>query len=96
MKRYWLFAGDRFYPRGGAGDFRESLDSEELATEKARDFILADEDRWAEVLDTWQQTVMVFRYAVKWDGVKFGSVPEVIGPMQLGQSETDDIPVTAL
>jgi hypothetical protein len=83
VKRYWLFAGERFYPRGGVGDFRDSFDSEELATEAAKEVIRSDEDRWAEVVDMEQLTVLIFR-------THYADGPQVVGPFRIGEREPDD------
>ena len=31
MKRYWLFAGEEYYPLGGMKDFRGSFETDEAA-----------------------------------------------------------------
>lgn len=59
MKRYLLFAGRRYYPVGGWGDFIDSFDTEEDAAEHvraankqaARDGKLRPFE-WHEVVDT--------------------------------------------
>jgi hypothetical protein len=50
MKRYWLFAGENYYPSGGIYDFRYCFDT----TEEAIDYINNNTRSfdWAHVVDS--------------------------------------------
>jgi len=51
MKRYWLFAGDNYYPTGGMGDFIGSYDSvDDAINSHARTNDPTGE--WGEVIDS--------------------------------------------
>lgn len=52
MKRYIVFAGDNYYPRGGWKDKRGSFDQLDEAVNKAKEYY--EEDRgyhWCHVVD---------------------------------------------
>ncbi len=52
MKRYWLFAGNYYYPSGGMGDFQESFEDSDLLHKY---FNENREDKfwdWGQILDT--------------------------------------------
>lgn len=50
MKRYFLFAGENYYPSGGFGDFRKDADNiEELKEVFFNEFKWCD---WCHILDT--------------------------------------------
>lgn len=51
MKRFLVFTGDRFYPKGGAEDFRRAEDTYEEAIALTKMFIADADDLWANVLD---------------------------------------------
>jgi hypothetical protein len=51
MKRYLVFIGDDYYPRGGFNDFAGDYDVEADAIEKAKT-IEDDKYQWAHVYDT--------------------------------------------
>ena len=48
MKRFLVFSGTRYYPRGGWDDFRGDFDEQAPAIDAAR----AEKDDWAQVVDT--------------------------------------------
>jgi len=48
-KRYWLFAGDHYYPNGGMMDYHSSHDTLEEAKEAGKGW------DWAHVLDSWSE-----------------------------------------
>ena len=52
MKRYWLFAGDFFYPIGGLLDFQGDFDDWQDAVESAQD------KDWFHILDTKTNKVL--------------------------------------
>lgn len=56
MKRYWLFAGETYYPSGGMGDFRGCFDSSEEA--QAHQMWSAD---WAHVFDSQDAVIVATR-----------------------------------
>jgi hypothetical protein len=53
MKRYWIFAGQHYYPAGGMGDFAKWVDT----LEEAKEYLLTTgcHYEWYSVIDT--QTV---------------------------------------
>lgn len=51
MKRYLLFGGDYYYPRGGWSDFIESADTLEEIRASLDDW-LDREHKWFHVIDT--------------------------------------------
>jgi len=53
LKRFLLFAGDNYYPRGGWDDFRGSYDSLEEALAAPR-----HNDNWWHVVDSHLGTVV--------------------------------------
>ena len=59
MKRYLLFAGDQYYPRGGWSDFRDSFDSLEEAFIHGRQKDISGSKwfDWCHVVDTETWTV---------------------------------------
>lgn len=57
MNRYFVFAGERYYPSGGWNDFVNSFSSLEVAKEAA----LATKEDWAHVVDSETGRV-VFSY----------------------------------
>jgi len=48
QKRFWLFAGDNYYPSGGMKDFKGSFDTAEEATTASISLHID----WWEVYDT--------------------------------------------
>lgn len=55
MKRFLLFAGETYYPRGGWADFQSSADTLDEAVEKAAN--VADCDWW-QIVDTQNMEVV--------------------------------------
>lgn len=50
MKRYWIFAGDNYYPNGGIGDFMRSFDDvDETIAFLKNNTVRYD---WAHIVDT--------------------------------------------
>ena len=61
MKRYWLFAGDTYYPRGGFRDLRGEYDTLEAAVEAAQNgesMIVETGYDWWHVFDSETQDVV--------------------------------------
>lgn len=53
LKRYLLFAGDHYYPKGGWDDFRDSFDTIEAAMNAGEALLKAAPGcDWAHILDT--------------------------------------------
>lgn len=58
MKRFLLFAGDQYYPRGGWDDFIKDFDSLESAIEHvARRNVLRG---WIHIVDTESKSIVWF------------------------------------
>lgn len=59
MKRYWLFAGNNYYPMGGMEDFHNSYDTLEEAKKSYK--VLHEEDSyeyaWAHVYDSETRSI---------------------------------------
>ena len=52
MKRYLLFSGDDYYPRGGVEDFVRSFESMSAITQHLKDlYEKGEEPDWANALD---------------------------------------------
>lgn len=51
MKRYVVFIGEDYYPRGGFNDFVMDTDDKNEAIKKAKE-VEVDRFRWAQVYDT--------------------------------------------
>jgi hypothetical protein len=49
MKRYLVFAGDRYYPHGGWRDFKGSFDTREEARKKALEY--GQKYDWQQIID---------------------------------------------
>ena len=69
MKRYLVFAGEDYYPVGGAGDFVSDHDTEEEAIKVADE---ACRGEWAHVLDT-ETGLMMNRSGTKEERQRWGA-----------------------
>lgn len=52
MKRYLIFAGDRFYPSGGWKDFKQSCETVEDALVCLIDVLMNDGADWYQIIDS--------------------------------------------
>lgn len=86
-RRYWLFSGDFYYPRGGMEDFRGSFDTVLDAVMTAAD----ERSDWWQVLDTKTSTLYdsysVCAYSNKAEWAK--SIDET-SRCATGYSDTED------
>jgi hypothetical protein len=51
MKRFLVFAGEYYYPGGGAYDYLGGYDTRESAVERAKEELEDEYTDWAHVLD---------------------------------------------
>jgi hypothetical protein len=70
MRRFLVFSGDKYYPSGGWGDYRDSADTLDEAIQLANGrFNLSPGQRcdWAHIVDTTiMEVVSVGRHQDKW------------------------------
>jgi len=61
-KRYWLFAGDCYYPQGGMDDFKGDFDT----ISEAKNFYVSGYEKnlhdWGHILDTETSEIIPFTY----------------------------------
>jgi len=58
MKRYLLFAGDKWYPSGGMNDFKGSFDEQDDAYRKALNL----QKDWYQIYDTEENVIVQEEY----------------------------------
>jgi len=51
-KRYWVFSGEDYYPKGGMADFNKAYVTEEEALAICEYILLQDTGKWADIYDT--------------------------------------------